>query len=99
MVFYGTVYAQNQFTFPSLPAFLLGQFSSNAISTPNDLIQGKYFGAGYAADTWKVTPRLTINLGLRWEPFLPPQMKRQVPAIYNFNVANFYAGAKSKVYE
>jgi len=96
MVFYGTVYAQNQFTFPSLPAFLLGQFSSNAISTPNDLIQGKYFGAGYAADTWKVTPKLTINLGLRWEPFIPPQMKNG--AIYNFNVANFYAGVKSRVY-
>jgi hypothetical protein len=96
MVFYGTVYAQNQFTFPSLPAFLLGQFSSNAISTPNDLIQGKYFVAGYAADTWKVTPKLTVNIGLRWEPFLPPQMKNG--AIYNFSVPNFYAGVKSKVY-
>jgi Carboxypeptidase regulatory-like domain len=96
MVFYGTVYAQNQFTFPSMPAFLLGQFSSNAISTPNDLIQGKYFAAGYAADTWKVTPKLTVNIGLRWEPFLPPQMKNG--AIYNFNVANFYAGVKTKMY-
>jgi hypothetical protein len=96
MVFYGTVYGQNQFTFPSLPAFLLGQFSSNAISTPNDLIQGKYFAAGYASDTWKVTPKLTINYGLRWEPFLPPQMKNG--AIYNFNVANFYAGVKTKIY-
>ena len=96
MVFYGTVYAQNQFTFPSLGAFLLGQFTSNAISTPNDLIQGKYFAAGYAADTWKVTPKLTVNIGLRWEPFLPPQMKNG--AIYNFNLANFYAGVKSTVY-
>jgi hypothetical protein len=96
MVFYGTVYAQNQFTFPSLPAFLLGQFSSNAISTPNDLIQGKYFFAGYAADTWKVTSKLTVNIGLRWEPFLPPQMKNG--AIYNFSVPNFYAGIKTKIY-
>ena len=96
MVFYGTVYAQNQFTFPSLPAFLLGQFSSNAISTPNDLIQGKYFFAGYASDTWKVTPKLTVNLGLRWEPFLPPQMKNG--AIYNFSVPNFFAGVKTKIY-
>ncbi len=96
LVFYGTVYAQNQFTFPSLPAFLLGQFNTNAISTPNDLIQGKYFAAGYAADTWKVTPKLTVNLGLRWEPFLPPQMKNG--AIYNFNEANFYAGVKTTVY-
>jgi hypothetical protein len=96
MVFYGTVYAQNQFIFPSLGSFLLGQFNSNAISTPNDLIQGKYFVAGYAADTWKVTPKLTVNLGLRWEPFIPPQMKNG--AIYNFNEANFYAGVKTTVY-
>ncbi len=96
MVFYGTVYAQNQFIFPSLPAFLLGQFNSNAISTPNDLIQGKYFFATYAADTWKVTPKLTVNLGLRWEPYLPPQMKNG--AIYNFSVPNFYAGVKTKIY-
>lgn len=96
MVFYGTVYGQNQFIFPSLASFLLGQFSSNAISTPNDLIQGKYFVAGYAADTWKVTPRFTVNIGLRWEPFIPPQMKNG--AIYNFSVANFYAGIKSKIY-
>ena len=96
MVFYGTVYAQNMFSFPSLPAFLLGQFTSNAISTPNDLIQGKYFAATYAQDTWKVTPKLTINIGVRWEPFLPPAMTNG--AIYNFSLARFYADQKSTVY-
>jgi hypothetical protein len=96
IAFYGTVFAQTQWTFPSLPAFLLGDFQSNAISTPNDLNQGKYFVASYVADTWKVTPKLTVNVGLRWEPFLAPAMTNG--AIYNFNEANFFAGVKSTVY-
>ena len=26
----------------------------------------------YAGDTWQVTPRLTVNAGLRWEMYFPP---------------------------
>jgi hypothetical protein len=32
--------------------------------------RGKFQGA-YLQDSWKATPRLTLNYGLRWEPFVP----------------------------
>ena len=32
--------------------------------------RGKFQGA-YVQDSWKATPRLTLDYGVRWEPFVP----------------------------
>ncbi len=97
MILYANVYAQGLFVFPNLPAFLQGTANAITVSTPNNLLQQKYYFGTYAQDTWKATPRLTVNLGLRYEPFLPPQ--ETDGAIYNFSYANFVAGKKTTVYK
>jgi hypothetical protein len=93
MLFYGNVYSQTNWTFPNLAQFLLGQFSTNSMSLPNDLLQQKWFVNSYVQDTWKMTPRLTVNVGLRWEPFLPPTEVNG--SVYNFSLANLIAGKRT----
>jgi outer membrane receptor protein involved in Fe transport len=93
MLFDGNVYAQTNWTFPSLPQFLLGTFSTNSISTPNTLDLQKWFVNAYVQDTWKATPHFTVNVGVRWEPFLAPSELRGY--IYNFSLANLINNVKT----
>ncbi len=93
MLFDGNVYAQTNWTFPNLPQFLLGNFSSNSLSTPNTLNLEKWFVNAYVQDTWKVNPRLTVNVGVRWEPFLPPSSTTGY--VYNFSLANLINNVKT----
>jgi hypothetical protein len=96
MLFYGNVYSQTNWTFNNIPAFLLGEFSSNSMSLPNDLLQEKWFVNAYVQDTWKVSSHFTVNAGIRWEPFFPPSEING--SVYNFSLANLIAGIKSTQY-
>jgi len=58
-------------------------------------ISHTYLGL-YAADTWKATPRLTLNYGIRWEPYFP-QLQRNGHA-NSFSEARYAANIHSTVY-
>jgi hypothetical protein len=51
----------------------------------------------YFTDTWKLTPRLTLNAGIRWEPYLP--LASPTGVIYDFSVARFAQNIKSTIYK
>lgn len=98
----GGVYSQGTFSFTgvgtgnAMADFLLGQLGSLQQGGPNVLEARKNYVAAYAQDTWKVKPRVTLNLGVRWEPFIPQQMTNG--AIYNFSLSRFQQNQRSTVF-
>jgi hypothetical protein len=53
-------------------SFLLGQADSGQIDTVRFIGQQFYYFSGYFQDDYKLTSKLTLNLGLRWDANLPP---------------------------
>ena len=55
---------------------MLGSVFEYRQSTPFTLdITQKYFGL-YAQDTWRLSPQVTMNYGVRWEPWFPQQHQK-----------------------
>lgn len=48
-------------------SFLLGDVQSATETTPYDLYGRRKAMDLYAQDSWKITPKLTLNIGLRWD--------------------------------
>lgn len=55
-----------------LAEFMLGTASSGNVSNENGEDIRVNSVAGFVQDDWKVTPQLTLNLGLRYDVFLAP---------------------------
>jgi hypothetical protein len=76
--------------------FLTGNLSFYQQSVPNHLIMREWYTGLYAQDTWKATPRLTLNYGVRWEPYYPAELPKGT--VYNFDLDRFRRGIKSTQY-
>lgn len=77
--------------------FLLGKLSRFAQAAPNVLYTDKWYFGMYGQDTWKATPALTLNYGLRWEPFFPTVYPNGI--VDNFDYDRFRQGIKSTIYK
>jgi outer membrane receptor protein involved in Fe transport len=50
-----------------LGSFLLGINNRNNIAKPTDRFMNTNYWGGFIQDDWRVTPNLTLNLGIRWD--------------------------------
>jgi len=75
--------------------FLVGRAAQLHQANPNPNYSTQNFFGLYVGDTWKVNSKLTVNYGLRWNPFIPLQFMQSDTT--NFSLTNFYAGVKSKI--
>ena len=55
----------------ALASFLLGEVASASVQVSDKIPSRASYVAFYAQDDWRVSDRLTVNAGLRWEAELP----------------------------
>jgi len=92
----GTMTFNGQVSGNGMADFFLGNLNTFLQGTPNNHALTQNYFALYLADVWRLRPRLTVNYGLRWEPFFPQVMSNG--AAYNFDMNRFLQGTKSTVY-
>ena len=96
------VYSEGTFTFTGLLTgsglgdFITGNLGTFSQGNPNVGFSRKWYLGLYAADTWKISPRLTANIGLRWEPSFPTRIANG--NVYNFDMNAFLQGTRSQVF-
>jgi len=99
---FNTQYSNGQFSFDGtvtglgLADFLVGrvgQLQQGADVRLNE--RNKYF-ATYVQDAWKASPRLTLNYGVRWEPYFP--LRNDDNQVLLFDPERFARNQRSTVY-
>ena len=87
----------------SFASFLLGYADSGGTETKRYLLQKYRYWAFYAQDDWRISPKLMLNYGVRYEFTLPPlagndqysdfSPTKPNPAVNNYLGALIFAGS------
>lgn len=72
----------------SFASFMLGSVHSGNFTVPNATLMKWPYHAFFVQDDWKITPRLTANVGFRFEADLPVREKHDRISYFDANLAN-----------
>jgi Carboxypeptidase regulatory-like domain len=96
---YSNSYAPGRMTFNGqtiglgMADFFFGNASEFTMGTSTEQAKRSRYLGLYTADTWKITQKLTLNYGLRWEPYFP--MLNLDGSSVHFDIDSFRKGIKS----
>jgi hypothetical protein len=79
-----------------LADLLVGRVTSVEHGGPNRVLVNNWHMGLYAQDSWRASSRLTLNAGVRWEPYFGQNVENN--AITIFKMENFQQGIKSQVF-
>lgn len=83
----------NTNTGDAFASFLLGEVQSGSAFFRDSIPGGRYTVLGFFVDdTWKLTSKLTMTLGLRWEPVIPHSDPANRISYMDINLPNPAAG-------
>ena len=80
-----------------LADFVVGRLDRLDHGAPSTLDMTQRYLGVFGQDSWKLSQRVTLNFGLRWEPYLGQNM--QNGAVSNFSNENFSNGIRTEVYK
>ncbi|MGC1781860.1 MAG: TonB-dependent receptor [Acidobacteriaceae bacterium] len=87
-----------QYSGNGLSDFLLGDFYQLTEASPQILNTRFTSWAAFAQDNWNVNNRLSLDLGLRWDPWIPPHFVGAFNPISLISTSAFAAGERSTVF-
>lgn len=79
-----------------LADFMTGRMSSLLQGAPGTNLVRQWYTGLYAQDTWKATPKLTLNAGLRWDPYFPWESMKGT--VFQFDEQRLRNGVKSTIF-
>ena len=93
----GTFYFRGRQTGTGLSDFLTGRLDRLQHGAPSTIDMSQWYLGLFAQDSWRASDRVTVNVGVRWEPYFGQTLENG--AIANFLVDNFRQGIKTTQFQ